>query len=126
MVKFCHICAKSKTVKWEPKQEAQNESQDLPQEGEETDPKQEQEELTSTSPASEQNSDDDTIDALWRNAESSVVQAAVAVGGTVSPQPSQTSTSTANIPPSSGIAFAVPCLPQNRDNSESMCAAHFG
>ena len=86
-------------------------------------PKQEQEELTSTLPASEQNSDYDTIDALWRNAESSVVQAVAAVGGTIFPQPSQTSTSTADIPPVQELLLQCPVC-HKTETTQKACVQH--
>ena len=102
-----------------PKPEAVNESEDLPEEGNETVPKTEEQELTSTSPASEEYSDDETIDALWRNTESSVIQAAAALGGTIS-QPSETLTSNAENPPVHELLLQCPVC-QKTETTQKAC-----
>ena len=121
-VQFCHICAKSRTVKWEPKKDEVNDSQDVPDEVKETVPKTDEQELSSTSPASEEYSEDETIDALWRNAKSSVIQVAAAVGGAIS-QPSDTSTGTAQKPPVHELLLQCPVC-HKTETTQKACLQH--
>ena len=89
----------------------------------ETVPKTDKQELSSTSPACEEYSEDETINALWRETPKVVLyKRPAAVGGTIS-QPSATSSGTAQKPPVHELLLQCPVC-HKTETTQKACLQH--